>query len=400
MNNGATGRGTLPLYLVIFLDSIGYALIMPYLPFILMRQGADARMGGLVVAVHAVAAIGAAPILGRLSDRWGRKPVLLATVFGTALAYLVFAFAPNIWVLLAARAIAGVMAGNAGVVQAALTDATSSEERGKAMSFSNAAWGMGYLIGPAAGAGLTIVTAQASGLYVGLLAVVASGISLVVVWTQFIDTPVQRRTEAAGVTQGTSGLGLVVRMLLLFGLLSIAQNGLASMTGFWANASFGWTQRGVSLLMFGVAACIIFVQLMVMPRLFRVLKSGQLLLVALGAIVVGCVAIWFAKTNVPVMGASAALLFCGITAGQAVVSTVLSKTANINTRGRVMGAAVSAGAVGRVIGPPAFGVLFVTTGSQSPFLAVLLLMLGFLAWRLIDVGAHLMGGRMPVEVPD
>jgi MFS family permease len=185
----------------------------------------------------------------------------------------------------------------------------------------------------------------------------------------------------------------MLQMLLLFALLSVAQNGLVAMAGFWANAMFNWTQRGVSILMFAVAAAIIAMQILAMPVLFRKLKTPTLLLCTLAAIVAGCLAVWGANANVLLAGASAALLFCGITAAQTVASTMLSNTASEQARGQTMGLMVSAGAAGRVIGPPSFGLLFVSAGPQWPFIAVLVLMIAFVGLRLATTALERRAGH-------
>lgn len=380
---GAVGREAICLYLVIFLDCLSFAMIMPYLPFILRDRGGDAGAGGVIVAIHALAAVVSAPVLGWLSDRFGRKVVLVATTLGTAASYVLFAFSPSLLVLAVSRAVGGLMAGNAGVVQAGLADATTQADRGRAMSFSMAAWGLGYLVGPATGAGLSLADKDSAALAVSLLGAAVSLLSGVVLWLAY-------PTGTGGVPQGgpseasrTPGKtrSVVLEMIILLGLLSLAQNGLAAMTGFWANASFGWTERGVSVLMFGVAAAIIVVQLAVSPALSRRLGAPRLLVAAVGVSILGCLLLWLGQSYVPLMAGSATILFCGLTVGQAMANTLLANAIG-HGRGRAMGWAASAGALGRVVGPASFGFLFVSVGHQSPFVAVLGILGLFMLWRL------------------
>ncbi|HVH18822.1 MAG TPA: MFS transporter, partial [Myxococcota bacterium] len=152
------GRSGLPVVLgVVVVDLIGFGIVMPILPFMVQEYGAGANSGvwvGFLLSGYAAAQFAFAPVWGRLSDRVGRRPVLLATVAGTALALLLFAWAGSLGALLAARILAGVFAANVSVASAYVADATDESERTRWMGLIGAAFGIGFLLGPAIAAGL------------------------------------------------------------------------------------------------------------------------------------------------------------------------------------------------------------------------------------------------------
>ncbi|MDP3745635.1 MAG: MFS transporter [Phenylobacterium sp.] len=370
------------LYTVILIDSISYALIVPFLPFLLMDIGAGAALGGAVVTVHALTSVLSAPIMGRLSDRFGRKPLLIITLVGTLISYLLFAVSSNLAMLIFARALAGAMAGNLGVVHAALADATSEEERGKAMSFATAVWALGFVVGPGLGALLTLTSLNHQAIAPGVLAAVATSVSILLV-SRFVIEPTSRGSEPAP-TDSLPAAGVQgqhVLLLTLLVLLALCQSGLVAMTGFWSHETMGWSARGVSLFMLWVAATIVPFQAVVMPRLFDRFTSPAILSAGLTACAAASLTLYFVSGNLVAVCIGAAVLFCGITGNQAVVDTMLSRSATSGGQGRVMGLAMGAGALGRVIGPTSFGWIFASQGAQSPYLTasvIALLGLGLL----------------------
>ncbi len=134
-------------------DLIGFGIVMPVLPFYAKEFGAAATVLGLLMMVYAAAQFVFAPLWGRLSDRIGRRPVLLMTVAGTALALLALGLAPSLPWIFAARAFGGAFAANISVASAYIADVTAEEERTRWMGLLGASFGVGFLLGPAIGGG-------------------------------------------------------------------------------------------------------------------------------------------------------------------------------------------------------------------------------------------------------
>ena len=138
----------LPIFLIVVVDVLGLTLMLPLLPFYAEQFGASATVVGLLVSTYALCQLVAGPVLGQISDRVGRKPVLLVSQLGTFLGFLVLAFAPNLFFVFLARIIDGLTAGNLSIAQAYIADVTPPKERSKAFAVIGIAFGIGFLVGP------------------------------------------------------------------------------------------------------------------------------------------------------------------------------------------------------------------------------------------------------------
>jgi MFS transporter, DHA1 family, tetracycline resistance protein len=139
------------IILVVFIDLLGFSLILPLLPYYAETFHANAFVTGLLVASYAIAQLIGAPLLGRLSDRFGRRPILLASIFGTFLGFLLLGIANALWILFAARILDGLTGGNLSIAQAYIADVTDAKNRAKGLGMIGAAFGLGFIIGPVTG---------------------------------------------------------------------------------------------------------------------------------------------------------------------------------------------------------------------------------------------------------
>ena len=139
----------LPIFLIVAVDILGFTIILPLLPFYSERLGASPTVIGALVSTYAVCQLIAGPILGQLSDRMGRRPLLLVSQAGTLAGFLLLAFSTHIWMLFVARAIDGATAGNLTIAQAYISDVTKPEQRAKSFAVIGIAFGFGFLVGPA-----------------------------------------------------------------------------------------------------------------------------------------------------------------------------------------------------------------------------------------------------------
>jgi DHA1 family tetracycline resistance protein-like MFS transporter len=139
------------IFLTVFVDLVGFGIIVPLLPFYAEHFHASPETVTLLMAIYSLMQFFSAPLWGALSDRHGRKPVLLASLLGIGLSYLWLAFAHSLWALFAARALAGIMAGNIAAAQAYVADVTPPEKRAQGMGLIGAAFGLGFILGPAIG---------------------------------------------------------------------------------------------------------------------------------------------------------------------------------------------------------------------------------------------------------
>src|SRR5262249_27022833 len=134
------------IFITVFVDLVGFGIIVPLLPFYAEHFHASPEVGTLLMAIYSFIQFFSAPPLGPLSDRHGRKPVLLASLAGIGLSYLWLSFASTLWALFAARALAGTMAGNIAAAQAYIADVTPPEKRAHGMGLIGAAFGLGFIL--------------------------------------------------------------------------------------------------------------------------------------------------------------------------------------------------------------------------------------------------------------
>lgn len=139
----------LAIFLIVAVDVLGLTIMIPLLPFYAEKLGASATEVGWLIGIYAACQLFSGPLLGRLSDHTGRKPLLLLSQAGTFIGFIVTAFAPSLWILFLARAIDGMTAGNLSLAQAYISDVTRPEDRAKSFGIIGIAFGMGFLIGPA-----------------------------------------------------------------------------------------------------------------------------------------------------------------------------------------------------------------------------------------------------------
>jgi DHA1 family tetracycline resistance protein-like MFS transporter len=139
------------IILVVFIDLLGFSLILPLLPYYAKTFNANQTVTGLLIASYAVMQLIGAPLLGRLSDRFGRRPVLLLSVFGTFIGFLLLGFANALWMLFASRILDGLTGGNLSVAQAYISDVTDEKSRSKGLGMIGAAFGLGFIVGPVTG---------------------------------------------------------------------------------------------------------------------------------------------------------------------------------------------------------------------------------------------------------
>ena len=144
-------RRLLIIFGIVLVDMLSFSLVLPLLPYYAKEFGASPMVAGLIFSAYPLMQVIAAPFLGRLSDVWGRKPVLMLSIAGTACALLMLGFANSLWMLLASRMLDGITGGNISVAQAYMTDVTSEKDRGKAFGLIGAAFGIGFILGPVTG---------------------------------------------------------------------------------------------------------------------------------------------------------------------------------------------------------------------------------------------------------
>ena len=388
-------RAVPTLFLIVVVDLIGFGLVIPLMPFYAVRFAASPQEVTALVAVYSLMQLLTAPFWGRLSDRVGRRPVLIASIAASALAYLWLGLATALWTLFAARACAGACAGNIAAAQAYIADVTKPEERARGMGLIGAAFGLGFMIGPALGgmlAGTDPVTADLE-----TPAWVAAGLSLLallgVVLLLRESLPAERRDGATSGGRISAVMGVLhrpvlSRLILVNFLVLLAVAGMQSVFAIWAMTQFGWGPGQVGYVFAYVGFVSVILQGGLIGRLARRFGEERLLLCGLALIAAGLLALPFAY-HLPVLAAALTALALGMGLTQPSLNSLISRQAGQEEQGEVMGVSQSAGSLSRVLGPFAAGFCFAAFGRNSPYFfgAVLVAVTLLLALKLPRVAA-------------
>lgn len=346
-----------PLFVVfsiVVVDLIAFGIVIPVLPFYADSMGASAAVLGLMLSAYAAMQFVFAPIWGRLSDRIGRRPVLLFTIAGTATSLLLLGLADSLLGLFAARLLGGVFGANISVASAYITDVTPEEERTRWMGMLGASFGVGFILGPAVGGLLSPY-----GYNVPML--VAAGVAALNLAHAFIALPEpdrrQAREEATGDRAGALQHPVTRRLVAANLVFSLAVTQLEAVFAFFMMDRFSYDARDVAWILVLMAVVMGGVQGGGMRALAARFGERQLLIG--GSVVLGismAVVPWM--FTVPIL--LIPLLFSSIGRGvsQPSLMSLVSVTADAAQRGAVMGRFQSAASLARIFGPALAGVLY------------------------------------------
>ncbi len=342
-------RPLLVIFLTVFVNLVGFGIIIPLLPFYAETFGASPVVIGLLFAAFSVAQLVAAPVLGALSDRFGRRPVLIFSLIGTAISFVMLALAQSLAMLFAARVIDGLSGGNITIARAYIGDVTEPEQRPKAFGFLGAAFGLGFIVGP----GLAGVFAHIS--YTAPIWA-AAGVTLIATVMAWLWLPESvHRSSAAGVSP-LRALPEVLRRphlrpLLIADFVYWSSFAVCTTTfALFASRRFGFdvTETGYVLAAFGVLGVIVQAGLVGMAaRVFGVMRT---LLIGLVIAAVGWTLVAL-STSVTLF--LLALIPAGLGVGlcNATIVTLVSHSGSKEEQGTVQGAAGALESLGRAIGP-------------------------------------------------
>ena len=388
--------------LTVFIDIAGFGLILPLLPFWAERLGANPTQVGLILTAYALAQFLFTPLLGAISDRFGRKPVILISLLIEALSFALTALAGSLWFLLAARFIGGLGASNIGTAQAVVADTTTPETRARGMGMIGAAIGLGFVVGPALGGALTGVSA-------GTPFWAAMGVALVNAVLAFFLMPETRKARVA-----TDGVALsarrpsllagwatalrhpaVTRLVLVNFLFTLAFTAMEAVFPLFTQRVFGWqaVQNGYVFTYVGVI--VVLMQGGLVGQIVKRIGERATMIAGLALLAAGLLLLPFGLT-LPVMLVALALLSAGDGAVSPTSSALLSFAAPEDAQGATLGVAQGVAGLGRVIAPVAAGALFGSSlGAGSPYVVA-----GALALLALLVALpRLPGPRKPATTP-
>jgi len=359
-----------------FVDMLGFAMIFPLLPFYALRMNAAEWVIGWMIASFSVAQLASAPLWGRVSDRFGRRPALLVGLAASGVAFLVFGYATTVWMLFLSRIIQGAGGGTTGVAQAYIGDAVEPKHRTKALGWLSAATSAGVMIGPAIGSLATTLGPEAPGIIAASLCLLNVGFA----WRWLPETApsrsVRAQTTAAPVIRRSVRTVLwgVVRhpgagVSRLIWIYAIGMLGFMSMTGVLAlylERAFGVTEKTIGLFFMYTGALGVVMRALILGRVIDAL--GEVRVMRLGALSLGLgLALTPLPHSIPLLAVVIALVPIGTALLFPATTALVTHLAPDQERGQVLGVQQTFGGVSRVVAPIWATAAFQVLGIGVPF---------------------------------
>jgi DHA1 family tetracycline resistance protein-like MFS transporter len=375
------------LFPIVVIDLIGFGIVIPLLPFYAERFQAAPDVVALLMATYSFTQFLSTPIWGRASDLWGRRPILLLSLAGAVASYTWLAFADGLWMLFAARALGGIMAGNISAAFAYVADITTAKDRAKGMGLVGAAFGLGFVIGPALGgilAGPDPLTAdyRTPSLAAAGLSLTALVLALIIlkeslspeIRARLAQQPVQPRLALFIEVLGRREVGLLIAITFL---ATFVFAGMEAVFALWSERTMGWgpEQNGYLFAFVGVLGAL--VQGGLMGRLARRFGEANLIVQGAVALALGLVALPFSDTLAFLLPAMLFLVY-GFSICTPSLNSLISKRVGADEQGKVLGVTRSASTLARVAGPAWAGFLFTALGKSWPFFGGAVVMIGVL----------------------
>lgn len=376
----------------VFLTGLGLTIVSPVLPFLvkpyISSAGSQATAVTLLTSIYAFAVFLAAPVLGALSDRFGRRPVLLLSLLGSSIGYLIFGFGGALWILFLGRIIEGLTGGEISALFAYFADITPVEERTKYFGWISAVVGIGTAIGPVAG-GVLANFGYSIPMYIGAAITLLNALYGYFFMPESLDASKRSTGISTKHLNPFSQLKSIfsltkVKYLLITGFLLWLPNGsLQSIFSQFSIDSFSWKPTLIGLMYSIIGVMDIFSQALIMPGLLGVMSDKKISLLGMASEIVGYILIGISALTAFYPIFIAGMVFFGF--GDSIFGPsfngMLSKSATSSQQGRVHGGAQSIQSSARIIGPIIGGQLYTLVNHAMP--AVLgIVMIGISAFVL------------------
>ncbi len=362
------------IFSIMLMDVVGLSMMYPVAPYIVLRYSSDALMVTMFTVIYAAAQFLAAPILGVLGDRYGRRPILIISVLGAAVGYVILGIGGALWVLFLARLVAGITGGNMSTASAYIADVSGPQERAANYTLVGMAWGLGLVLGPAAGASLGQLSLAAPAYLAAALSLANALLALF--WLPE-SLPKERRTTAPvraavlnplasiAAMAGQRGLG---RLLLVSCLFNLAFNGITSTESLFMIQRFAaqpW-QVGLRLALAGLALAL--AQAVAVSRLVPRYGEQAIAVVCILEQACGALAAFVIPAFWP---------FCAVTIGNTAVSSLIFPTLTALTtnrvspdeQGRLLGVTTALASLMGVVGPLWAGAVYSRVMPGAPYWA-------------------------------
>jgi MFS family permease len=373
-----------------FVDMVGFAMIFPLLPFYALRLGGQEWVVGPLVAAFSVAQLASSPLWGRVSDRYGRRPVLLIGLSASAVAYVIFGFAQSLWLLFASRVVQGAGGGTTGVIQAYVSDSTDPAQRARGLGWLSASTSAGVMIGPAIGS----LAAHLGPVAPGVLAAGLCVVNVAFAWAFLPESrPSHPHTAKTGIRAAVfevlrHPMAPQPRLIWIYAVGMGAFTALSAVLALYLAYRFGVTAQTIGYVFLYFGALSVVMRAVILGWLVD--RLGETRVMRIGAVLLALGMLLFPLPHdLVLMAVVAALVPCGTALLFPSVTALVSHQADPSELGQSLGVQQAFGGVARVVGPVWATPAFQGMGPSVPFLiaAAIVGVTGLLALR-VPVSRH------------
>jgi MFS family permease len=388
------------IFLTIFVDLVGFGIVIPILPAIsaeFLAPGDAGKGAAILMTVYSLLQMMFSPLWGRLSERFGRRPILLLSLAGSTASYVIFAFAPSFTVLLLSRLLAGVCGANITAAQAYIADVTEEKDRTAGMGLVGMAFGLGFALGPVFGGGAShfwmawFPEAMAS-TGPGLVATAICGFNLVGAWFLLPESlPPERRgkvhfhrfasTREALATLRRPSVG---PLIVLFFLVTFAFSNLEVSFSLYAKVQLGFNEEDIYRVFVYIGVLMALVQGWLVRQAVRRVPEATLAIGGTAILTVGLAILPLREGGLYLL-LPMAILAVGQGLCNPSVLSLISRQAGAGrggTQGNVLGTSQAAGSLARIVGPAFGGIVFDQWGARWPFWAAAVVMAFAVGWAV------------------
>lgn len=377
-------KSLLTIFLIVFVDLLGFGIIIPLLPFWAEKFRANAAQIGFLTATYSIFQLIGSPILGRLSDRFGRKKILIVSQLGSAAGYLILAFANSLPLLFISRIIDGITGGNISIAQAYIADITSTSDRARGMGIIGAAFGLGFIFGPAIGGILSRYGYHWPALFAFFIALLTSFLTIFLLKETVKKQASHSQKTAFNIKEFIKVMRIypIGLLIFIFFLLNTAFAFFTTNFPLWGQKTFAMTpsQSGFIFAYIGLLAVI--VQGLIMPRLLKKFPEKKLLSASIVFFIISF-AIFPFIANYWLIFLPISLLPLGNGISGPIIQSLASENVPKEEYGGTLGFLQSAGSAGRIAGPIIAGIIFYRLGKDSFFFLGLIMFI--FIWSIIKI---------------
>ena len=368
------GAARLILFATVFFDLLGFGIVIPFLPMYAVRLGIGAGAIGLILSAYSIMQFIFAPLLGRLSDRIGRRPIIMLGLFGSSLSYLIYGFTDSFAGLLISRAVHGACAATISTAQAYVADTTEESKRAHAMGMIGAAFGLGFVLGPAVGGLLGAVSLRTPVLFAAALTF--ANLIFAAIWLpESRDPKASARSASAGpgarwtlaLPRRLARHRAIARLFVIAFLMTLAIAALEATFALTVPAVYGYAAAGVGGLLAFAGLVQAIAQGYLVGKLAPRIGEAALMVAGAAALALGLAPLGSWSSHCALYG-MLVLIAAGYGFGTTAVATLISRRTGRELQGEALGLNQSGLSLARVIGPIAGGMVYQAMSPAAPYL--------------------------------